>query len=48
MEIVVFFLKTDMVESVTVVKGFIEKIKLLMVTMELTSSEWNFAHSFIG
>ena len=29
--------------SVTALKGFIEQIKFLMVTMELPSSEWNFA-----
>ena len=29
-------------QSVIVLKSFIKQIKLLMVTMELTSSEWNF------
>ena len=35
-------------QSVIVLKGFIKYIKFLMVAMELTSSEWNFAHGYIG
>ena len=35
-------------QSVIVFKGFIKYIKLLMVAMQLTSSEWNFAYSYIG
>ena len=34
-------------QSVIVLKGFIKQIKLLMVTMEQTFSEWNFSHSYI-
>ena len=35
-------------QSVIVFKGFIKYIKLLMVAMQLTSSEWNFTYSYIG
>ena len=35
-------------QNVIVLKGFIKYIKLLMVTMKLTSSEWNFAYNYIG
>ena len=42
------FKKQTQMQSVIVLKGFIKQIKLLMVTMEITSSEWNFAQSYIG
>ena len=47
MKTLVFFLKTDKTQSV-IVRSFIKEIKILMVTMELTSSEWNFTHSYIA
>ena len=37
------FKKQTEMQSVIVLKGFIKQIKLLMVTMEITFSEWNFA-----
>ena len=36
------------IQSVITLKGFIKQIKLLMVTMELTSSEGDFTHSYNG
>ena len=44
MKTVAFLKNTDMTQSIMVLKGFIKYIKLLMVTMELTSSDWKFAH----
>ena len=34
-------------QSVIVLKDFIKQINFLLVTMELTSSEWNFTHRFL-
>ena len=42
------FKKQTEMESVIVLKGFIKQIKLLMVTMEITFSEWKFAQSYFG
>ena len=42
------FKKQTEMESVIVLKGFIKQIKLLMVTTEITFSEWNFAQSYFG
>ena len=36
------------IQSIIALKGFIKQIKLLMVTMELTSSEGDFTHSYNG
>ena len=36
------------IQSIIALKGFIKQVKLLMVTMELTSSEGDFTHSYNG
>ena len=50
MKTVVFCLKTDTDTKYYCPEGFydVDQIKLLMVAMGLTSSEYNFAHSYIG